>query len=201
MLSNPKPNPTYTVEEYLAIEAETGIKHEYIDGEIYMMSGGTFRHSRIIFNLGLTLGTQLRGKPCQGLESNMRVKVSETRYVYPDLSVVCGEPQFSDDNQTMLTNPTMVVEVLSSSSEQRDMVTKMSLYRNIESVRTYLIIKQDTAHVMLYIRQDDGWLLRDYIGLDATVPLDVIACQLPLSELYETVTLDDETAPDADTEA
>ena len=184
-------HPYMSLENYFDLDEKSEIKHEYIDGEIYAMSGGTATHSKIIYNLGGLLFAQLRDSPCGGYESNLRIKVSETRYVYPDFIVVCGNPDFSDDNQTMLTNPTMLVEVVSESSERHDRFIKLDLYRSIPSLQIYLLIEQNSARATLYTRHlDGGWLLRDYIGLNATVPLDAINATLVLSELYETITFD-----------
>lgn len=175
----------WTVEEYLAYELETDIKHEFIDGEIYAMAGGTKKHSIITHNLGVELGLQLRkSKTCQGFESNMRVRITDIRYVYPDMTVVCGEAIFSDEEETMLTNPTLVVEVLSPSTEKYDKSTKLDFYRSLASVQAYLMLEQDRAHAILYTREKSGWHLEDYHGLDAVVPLEAIGCELKLAEAY-----------------
>jgi Uma2 family endonuclease len=175
----------WTVEEYLDYELETGIKHEYLDGEIYAMSGGTDKHSRIKFNLGVELGQQLKkSKTCRGYDSDMRVKINDSTYVYRDMTVVCGEARFSDDAHTMLLNPTLVVEVFSESSENYDKGQKGDYYQSLPSVQAYLLLAQDKAHAQLYTRHEAGWLKREFSGLDAVVPLESIGCTLALSEAY-----------------
>lgn len=130
---------------------------------------------------------ELRGRPCNGYNSDIRVQVSKTKYVYPDFTVVCGESEFSEEQPNNLLNPTMVVEVISESSAYRGRFVKLDLYGRIPSIKIYLIVEQDQAGVTLLTRQADGWFLRLYSGLDAVVPLDDIQAQLKLSELYETV--------------
>jgi len=119
MATNPVPRK-WTVEEYLAYEEETGIKHEYIDGEIYAMSGGTENHSLITMNTTFAVQSQLRGSSCRVHSSDMRIKISDLRYFFPEFSVVCGKAEFDDEKRTMLTNPTLVCEVLSPSSQDND---------------------------------------------------------------------------------
>lgn len=178
----------WTVEEYLAHEEATGIKHEYIDGEIYAMSGGTDRHSILIVNLTGILWSQLRGSGCRSHSSDMRVKINEHRYFYPDFSVVCGDANFSDDAHTMLTNPTLVAEVMSPSSKNYDRGLKSEFYFNLESLQAYLLIDQEDVYAQLYTRHEEGWLLREYRGLEAAIPLEAIGCTLPLSDVYEGAT-------------
>jgi Uma2 family endonuclease len=178
----------WTLEEYLAYEQETGIKHEYLDGEIYAMSGGTDKHSLIKFNLGVELGQQLKkSKTCRGYDSDMRVKITDTKYVYPDLTVVCGEARFSDEEHTMLLNPTLVVEVMSATSENYDKGQKADFYQGISSVQSYLLLDQNKAHAQLHTRHESAWLKRTFSGLDAVVPLESIGCTLALSEAYRNV--------------
>ena len=173
-----------TVEEYLALEEADGIKYEYIDGEIYAMSGGTRIHSRIAVNCTTSIDMQTRGKSCEVFNSDMRVKITDIKYVYPDFSVVCGEPKFSDEKETMLINPIFVAEVMSPSSIDYDSGTKANFYRSLPSVQVYLLIDQDRPFAQLFTRHESGWLLREYEGLDKTIPLDSIGCHLEMSEVY-----------------
>lgn len=177
----------WTVEEYLAYEQETGIKHEYIDGEIFAMSGGTDKHSRIKANCIVEVGYQLRDKPCILYDSDMKVKISEIKYVYPDFSIVCEKSVFTDEAHTMLLNPTLIAEVTSDSSESYDKLTKAQFYRSLPSVQAYLIIEQDRPRAELYTRQNNGWLLQEFDSLEATIPLDAIGCTLPMSEIYRDI--------------
>jgi Uma2 family endonuclease len=175
----------WTIEEYLAYELETGIKHEYIDGEIYAMTGGTDKHSKIKANVVIALGKQReQAQTCSIYDSDMRIKITDKKYVYPDMSVVCGESVFADKEHTILTNPTFVVEVLSESSADYDKGTKADYYFSLASVNAYLLLAQDRAYAQLYTRHEAGWLLREFSGLEAVVPLEAIGCTLALSEAY-----------------
>lgn len=183
MVSNPI-QQYWTVEEYLAYEQETDIRHEYIDGEIFAMAGGTENHSLITGNSYTEISYQLRGSSCRAYTSDLRAKISDIKYVYPDFSVVCGEAEFADDNHTMLTNPILVVEVTSPSSMNYDKGLKADYYRSLPSVQAYLLLEQNKVLAQLYKRHDAGWLLQEFDQLDMSIPLNVINCSLPLAEVY-----------------
>lgn len=184
-----------SVQEYLAWEAENEIKHEYIDGEVYAMSGGTSKHSRIAANATIAIGRQLGSSICAVHTSDMRVKVAENRYVYPDLSAVCGVEQFEDEGETSLLNPILVVEVTSPSSIERDRVAKRDIYRDVSSIRAYLVVDQHRVCAELYVRADIGWLLQVYTDPDDVIPLEMLNCELPLAEIYRGITFE-EAQPD-----
>ncbi|MEM9950345.1 MAG: Uma2 family endonuclease [Chloroflexota bacterium] len=173
-----------TVEEYIAMERESEVKYEYIDGEVFAMAGGSDNHSLIATNCSGELRQVLRGTNCSAFNSDLKVKITDIKYVYPDFTVVCGERQFSDDARTMLVNPILVGEVISPSSENYDLGLKGEFYRSLPSVQAYLILDQDKPRARLYTRHELGWLLREFNGLDATIPLDALECQLKLSEAY-----------------
>lgn len=177
-----------TVKQYLALEAESEIKHEYIDGEIFPMTGGTLNHDQITMNLTLTLGSQLIGSNCRLHTSHMRVGVSPTRYLYPDLSAVCGEAE-TDDGTTTLLNPIFVVEVTSPSSIERDRVRKVELYGDIPSVQGYLILDQERVFAQWYLRSESGWHLRQFSDLSDEIELEPLGCTLRLDDLYRGATL------------
>lgn len=190
-MSNPIPY-RWTIEKYLDYEEQTGIRHEYIDGEIYAMSGGTGNHSRIMMNAATEINIQLRKSNCYVNSSDMRVKISETKYVYPDFNVVCGDAEFADDNRTMLTNPILVADVLSPSSAAYDTGLKSELYCSLPSLNAYLLIDQQRIFVQLYTLQEDGWLLQEFKSLDDEIQLGTIDCTLPLSEIYRGIVFDAE---------
>jgi Uma2 family endonuclease len=191
MASNPNYQHKWTVEDYLTYEEESEIRYEYIDGEIYAMTGGTENHSKIGLNGASALLIHTRGKPCRPHASDMKVKVSEIKYLYPDFSVVCGEAQFADEKHTLLTNPILVAEVISDSSEKYDKITKNEYYRSIPSLNYYLIIDQSRVHVQLYTLQDRGWLLQEFTQREQLIPLDVIDVTLSVDELYLDVEFDE----------
>ena len=184
MATNPNYPHKWTVEEYLAYEEESGIRHEYIDGEIYAMTGGTPDHSGIAANGVGELRSQLRGKPCRVFTSDLKVKVSEIKYLYPDFSVICGDIQFADEKQIMVTNPILVAEVVSDSSEKYDKITENEYYRSLSSLVYYLIIDQSRVHIQLYTLQDKGWLLQEFTRREQSIILDVIDVTLSVDEIY-----------------
>lgn len=189
MSSQPK---TYlTPEEYLAIERRNEYKSEYIDGEMVAMTGASRKHNLITVNIIGLLHPQLRGRPCEAYASEMRVRVPKTHsYLYPDLVVVCGEPQLEDDYFDTLVNPTVLVEILSESTERYDRGRKFGFYRTIESLAEYVLVAQDELRVEQYSKQPDGrWLLTDYRSPEDVVELASIQCTLKLSEVYEKVSL------------
>lgn len=183
------PESFLTTEEYLSIERKAEYKSEYSDGEMYAMSGASREHNRITVNLIRVVGNQLRGGSCEPFSGDMRVRIPfPRRYVYPDLVIACGEAEFEDDELDVLLNPVVVVEVLSASTESYDRSTKRSWYRRIESLREYVLVSQDSPHVERYVKRDEGWVLTDTDGLEATVRLESIGCELALSEIYDRVT-------------
>ncbi len=177
-----------TVEQYLALEAESEIKHEYIDGEIFPMPGGTLDHDTIIMNLTLTLGPQLMGSDCRLHTSHMRVGLSPTRYVYPDLSAVCGEAE-TGDGATTLLNPVFVVEVISPTSIERDRERKVELYGAAPSIRGYLILDQNRVFAEWYTRSESGWRLRQFTDPADEIELTPLGCALKLAEIYRGLSL------------
>jgi len=136
-----------SVEEYLAFERAADTKHEYDDGEIIAIAGASRKHNLVGGNTFRHLAKQLEGKPCEIYITEMRVRVAPTKYVYPDVVVVCGEPQFADEEFDILLNPTVVIEVLSPSTESRDRGDKLQYYGALESVRDYLLIDQDRIRI------------------------------------------------------
>ncbi len=172
-----------TVEEYIAFDESTDLRYEYIDGEVIELAGGTLYHGFIMANASGALWQRVKGSDCRVISSDMRNRVSPTRYLYPDFSVVCGEP-VTDERAVNLWNPTLVGKVTSPSSVGRDRGEKLNYYQSIASLRIYLIIDQDRVNVELYERQDDAWQQREYRDLEATVPLMILNCDLPLAEIY-----------------
>ena len=132
-----------TVEEYLAFDEASEITNDYIDGAIIPMPGGTRKHNKIVAYTTAELVSSLGDRNCEVLGSQMRVRIDETKYVYPDVSVVCGELLFENENETILLNPTLVVEVTSPTSRARDHVDKVAYYGAVPSIQCYLILDQD----------------------------------------------------------
>src|SRR5215475_14641322 len=176
----------YTPEEYLARERQAECKSEYYAGDIFAMAGASRWHNLIVANVIRELSLQLKGRPCTTYASDMRVKVSPTGlYTYPDVTVVCGEAQFEDPQQDTLLNPTLIVEVLSESTEAYDRGGKLAHYRKLDSLLEYVLITQTKSHLEHYTRQPDNrWLLEEAEGLHGTVHLPAIDCHLSLAEVY-----------------
>ena len=178
-----------TVEQYLALETESEIRHEYIDGEILPMTGGTMIHDAIVVNITSAFIAQFVDTDCRIFTSNMRVGVSPTRYVYPDLSAICGDAE-TDDGTTTLLNPTVVVEVISPSSIERDRVRKVELYRAVPSIQGYLILDQERVFAQWRTRTESGWHLQQFSDLDDEIALEPLNCVLSLAQVYRNVNLE-----------
>jgi Uma2 family endonuclease len=181
--------PFISPEEYLATERRSEVKHEYFAGEMFARAGATEAHNLIAGNVFASLHVQFKGRPCKVYQSDMRVKVLATGLrTYPDVAALCGDPVFEDAVHDTLTNPTLLVEVLSESTEAYDRGKKFEHYRRIRSFREYLLIAQDRAHVERYLRRDDGqWVLSEYGDLAATVELASVGCTLSLADVYDKV--------------
>ncbi|MBB4089722.1 Uma2 family endonuclease [Salinibacter ruber] len=190
---NDEPIPA---EEYLERErAAPQERHEYIDGWVVRVSGASIEHNFIVSNLNRELGNQLRETDCRVTTNDLRVTFpSLDKYAYPDVVAFCGEPELEEEHLDMLYNPTLIVEVLSPTTEDYDHGKKFSRYRRIDTLQEYLLVAQDAPHVEHYVRQDDGsWRLTDTDGLDATITLPSIEAELPLDEVYLDVLEDEES--------
>ncbi|MFZ1640136.1 MAG: Uma2 family endonuclease [Candidatus Contendobacter sp.] len=193
---NPQLKPRLTPEDYLAIERSAEYKSEYFDGEIFAMTGASEPHNTIVVNTTIHLGSQLKKRPCKLYVNDMRVKVSPTGlYTYPDLVVICGKGQFDDAHLDTLLNPTLIIEVLSDSTEAYDRGRKFEHYRHLDSLVEYVLIAQYRPHVESYRRQPDHqWLLTECNGLDGTLRLQSIDCDLALAEVYDKVEVSEDSA-------
>jgi Uma2 family endonuclease len=179
-----------TPQQYLDAERRAVVKSEYYDGQAYAMSGASRRHNLIAINLSREISLQLRDRPCEVYVNDMRVRVSEEGpYTYPDLVVVCGDPRFQDGEFDTLLNPTVLVEILSPSTEAHDRGAKFAYFRRLDSLKEYVLVAQDRVLVERYTRQGDDWLLTESIRLDESLRLTSIDCVVPLSEVYAKVEL------------
>ena len=183
----------FTREEYITLErkaihdAET-VRSEYMNGEIIAMSGASFAHNLITHNISGELRNRLKGTECVAFANEMRVSIpTANSYFYPDVGVVCDEPRFEDAVFDILLNPIVIVEVLSPSTEAYDRGDKFAHYRQLQSLREYILVSQDKVRVDHYVRQATQWILTDFQELDQQLPLTSIQCELPLQEIYENV--------------
>ena len=189
--------PHISPQEYLRLERQAEHKSEYLNGELFAMSGASRKHNLLTINIGGSLNQQLRGKPGEVYASEMRVKVRATGlYTYPDVVVVFGEPQLEDEYLDTLLNPTVLVEVLSKSTERYDRIAKTSYYRTLDSLKEHLLVAQDEIRVEHYVKQADGtWLLIEHRSLDSDVELQSIGCSLGLRDIYDKVQIDPHFRP------
>ena len=177
-----------TPEEYLTFERKATTKSEYLRGQIIAMSGASFAHNFITADIVTHLNIQLMGGECQVAASDMRVKATQTAsYFYPDVVVICGEPRAEDDNFDILLNPTLIVEVLSPSTEAYDRGEKFEHYQQIASLKEYILVSQDKVHVEQYRRQGEQWLLTEFREIEEVLSLFSIDCELRLRDVYRRV--------------
>ena len=189
----PMAAPTYlTPEAYLELERKAITKNEYVNGEILAMAGASFAHNFITLDTATYLNNQLMDGECQVAGTgDLRVKVSRTEsYFYPDIVVVCGEPRAEDNTFDTLLNPTLIVEVLSVSTETYDKDEKFMPYRQIDSLQEYILISQNREQVVQYRRQEPEWIPAEFRALGDVVPLVSIGCELPLRHIYRRVKFD-----------
>jgi Uma2 family endonuclease len=191
MIMGEKALDQQSYETYLALEAESDIKYEYHDGLIVAMAGGTPTHSQLGANAvtELNLALRAKGSPCRVYNSDLKVRIeSINRTYYPDASVGCEEPQYSEKDPHALVNPILIIEVLSDSNEDFDRGTKFSRYRRLPSLQEYLLISQHEVMVdVFYRREADLWETYLVGGLDGVVPLRSLGCELRLADLYRLV--------------
>ena len=178
----------YSIADYYRIENDSTSKHEFHDGEILAMSGGSPDHSLITMNAGASLTLRLRGGNCRVYDSNLRVRIpNEQRCCYPDLTVICGPAIRDPDDaaEQAVTNPRVIIEVLSASTEAYDRAGKFDGYKGIATFQEYILISQSCPRVETRVREPEGtWTHRVVDGLDATVVVGSVRTELPLSEIY-----------------
>jgi Uma2 family endonuclease len=188
-----QPQRRYTLEEYFALEHASEAKYEYWQGEVYAMSSASPAHVQIQINLITLLRSQLRGRPCRIFSSDMRLKVpSLPPYRYPDLSALCGEPIFElIGGLEVLTNPTLIVEILSPTTEAFDRGDKFTHYKSIPSFIEYVLIAQHRPYIGQYVKQSpEVWSYRECNDLLTSLYIPSLECQLVLEELYQDVTFE-----------
>jgi Uma2 family endonuclease len=206
-MSLPQTMARYTVEEYLALERQSEERHEYIDGQIYAMAGESNEHADISVNLVRELSLQLKGTPCRVWTKDSKVlsgpairayKSIKGLFSYPDIVVVCGEPRFLDDHRDVLLNPTVIIEVLSPSTESFDRGEKFWRYRtHLDSLTDYVQVSQALPLIEHFRRQsNDEWVLSTVSDMTGSLNLASINCALRMSEVYDRVSFPEEEAPE-----
>ncbi len=179
----------FTPDEYLTLERASAYRSAYFQGEIFAMAGGTPRHSLIQTNLTGELRQALKGHPCTTYNSDLRIRVDRTGlYTYPDASIVCGPLELADNQQDVVLNPTVLFEVLSDSTEAYDRGVKFGHYRQVESLREFVMVSQKEVLVERYQRNPDNtWTLMESRGLDSQLELTSVGITIPLTEIYDKV--------------
>jgi Uma2 family endonuclease len=180
-----------SMDEYFHIEETSEIKHEYYRGDIYAMAGASSNHNLIVSNLIRSLGNQFRNRPCLVYPSDMRVQVDENNhYTYPDVIIVCDKPTFLDDKKNTLINPTVIIEVLSESTELYDRGKKFQAYRLIPSLQNYILVASESKLIEVFTRNTNGqWVIFD-LDSEGKIKISYLDCELSLDEVYEKVELD-----------
>ncbi|MES2701231.1 MAG: Uma2 family endonuclease [Bacteroidota bacterium] len=177
----------FTIEEYLEMEDAATEKHEYYQGEIFDMSGPKLQHNIVAVNLLTRIKEKLRGKPCRPFGSDMRVHIpTNTLFTYPDISIACGELQFLNNDEWNLLNPTVIMEVLSPSTKSYDRGEKFKLYRDIPSLKEYILVDPESIGIEAYhINNNGNWELHEYRDSNGELSLRTIGLSLPLAHIYE----------------
>lgn len=178
----------YTPEEYLALEEKAERRSEYDDGEIIAMAGGSINHVRITNNIDRLFGRKLK-KSCESMTNDMKVRIeSLQKFYYPDVLVICGEAEFYQKRNDTVTNPVLIIEVLSAKTEANDRGEKMLAYRTLETLREYVLVSQNKALVEQYTKNADGnWIHKAPIGLNSKVYFESLEVELTLEEIYQRV--------------
>jgi Uma2 family endonuclease len=186
----------YTIEEYLEMENAAVEKHEYYQGEIFAMSGNKFEHNIVTSNLIANLASKLKGRPCMPFGSDLRVHIQKNSlFTYPDISIICGKPEFLNDDKFNLLNPTVLIEVLSPSTKNYDRGDKFRLYRDIPSLKEYILVDPDSVHIeAFHVNEHGNWELREYHALTETLQINSVQAALPLGDIYDRTAATEQTA-------
>ena len=191
-MSSPAVQTLFTPEEYLALERKATFKNEYLNGEILAMSGASLAHTRITADIVTELNIQLRGGKCEVISNDMRVKTApKGAYLYPDVVVFCGEPEFEDNVFDTLLNPILIVEVLSPTTEAFDRGEKFAQYQELASLQEYILVSQDRIRVEHYRLIKTQWAQTEFQTLEDVLFFRSIGCQLPLRDIYRRVAFSD----------
>jgi Uma2 family endonuclease len=174
----------YLDTERLAVE-----KHEYFKGEVFAMSGASIAHNKIAMNSAIDIGSKLKGKKCQPFGSDLRIHIPKnTLFTYPDISIVCGEIQTTDDKFDTVTNPSVIIEILSHSTRNYDKGEKFTLYREIDSLQEYILIDSERIMIEKFIRNsDNSWQLTEYKTIEQSFSIATVNIEMQLQDIYDGV--------------
>lgn len=182
----------FTIQEYLEMENAATEKHEYYRGDIFAMSGAKVRHNTIARNLLVSFGSKLKGKKCQPYGSDQRIHIPlNTLFTYPDISIICGELITLNNDDWNVLNPTVIIEVLSPSTKNYDRGEKFKLYRDISTLKEYMLVDSESIHIEVFrLNEKNHWELEEYNSLSDQVPIKVIGEDILLSEIYDGVKIE-----------
>ncbi|HYH81948.1 MAG TPA: Uma2 family endonuclease [Longimicrobium sp.] len=184
----PLTQPRHTAEQYLRLERAADGKSELVNGRTHAISGASRRHNLIVANLIGEIRAQLRGRPCEAYVSDMRVKVARTElYAYPGLAALCGEPRFEDSFVDTLLNPSVIVEVLSDSTEKCDRGEKFAHYRRLDSLREYILVAQNVRRIELYVRHGETWVFSEVSDPTGSLTIESLGCSVSLADIYDRI--------------
>jgi Uma2 family endonuclease len=188
-MSLPQTTPRLTEAEYLRIERAADFKSEFFDGEMFAMAGGSLEHSLIATNIAGEFRSRLKGRDCIAFNADLRIKIETTGLnTYPDLSIICGPAQLVEGSNDTATNPTVIVEVLSDSTEAYDRGKKFEHYRQIPTLREYILVSQEEPRIEQFIRQEDGrWILSEASGLETSLDVPSLGIAVALREIFANV--------------
>ncbi|MGB2926559.1 MAG: Uma2 family endonuclease [Limnothrix sp.] len=190
MVATPVKQKKYTAAEYLELEAQAEFKSEFFDGEIVPMAGASANHNKLVLNLCRLLPLEIAEQQYEVFMSDMRLWIpAKKHYTYPDMTVVRGEPVYADNKQMMLTNPCLIIEVTSASTESYDKSNKFDFYRSIPEFEEYILVDQKNYSVTQWTKREDGrWLLADHHGADKVLTFESIDFEITFKDLYKRVT-------------
>lgn len=177
-----------TLQEYFNLEKSSESRHQFCEGKVQELQGETANHSRIVGNLAVFLRSSFNSKTCEVFSINLRVKVKNNFFTYPDVFVICGEIDFYENRQDTILNPKIVFEVLSESTKDYDRGTKFLLYRSLESLTDYVLVSQSEVRIEHFHKNDKGiWSLKEIVSLEEIFSLSSPSCEIPVKEIYERV--------------
>lgn len=181
-----------SIEEYLEMENASDEKHEYYKGEIFAMSGAKVAHNTITGNLFIELGQKLKGKKCKPFNSNQRIHIqSNTLFTYPDISIICGEIVTLNNDDYNVLNPSVIVEVLSKFTKNYDRGEKFKLYRDIATLREYILVDSESIHIEVFrLNENNHWELEEYTSLESLLEIKAIAETISLLEIYDRIAIE-----------
>ncbi len=189
----------YSPEDYFAMEEEAEYRSEYFRGELFAMAGGTPNHNRLTLDFANLLNTALKGRTCEAFASDLRIQIDkEKHYAYPDVAVICGEIVFAENRKDTVCNPVLIAEILSDSTKDYDRGSKFTAYRNIRTLREYVLIAQDRVHIEHFSKESGGiWRLREYFNPEEMLILESLGVSLLIREIYSRVSFSEKEQTNA----